>query len=139
MKELYKVWYMTERDYDNYMMGGHNYILYEEVVEAESAEEAKAIAAKMFPDYVIDYAKSLVAIERDYAEYSARLDAEKEKRAARKKANEEFAKAHPEIVAERKRKAAITRAKNAIKKAEAAIAEAEEERAFWMAKLAELE
>lgn len=139
MKELYKVWYMTMRDYDNYMMGGHNYIPYEEIVEAESAEEAKAIAAKMFPDYVIDFAKSLAAIERDYAEYSARIDAEKEKRAARKKANEEFAKAHPEIVAERKRKAAITRAKNAIKKAEAAIVEAEKERDYWMAKLAELE
>lgn len=139
MKELYKVWYMTERDYDAYMMGSNNYIPYEEIVEAESAEEAKAIAEGMFPDYIIDYAKSLAAIERDCAEYSARIAAEKEKRAARKKANEEFAMAHPEIVAERKRKAAITRAKNAIKKAEAAIAEAEKERAYWMAKLAELE
>ena len=133
MKELYRVEHMTRHSYDEYMCGGYNYTVNNEDVLAESAQEAANIVKAMFKSHVIN---------KDYIKTVAELEAEKaarKKEAERKAKKEEFEKAHPEIVAERKRKAKITRAKRAIKELEEQIAEAEKNLAYWKASLEELE
>lgn len=141
MKELYRVEHMTERSYDEYMCGGYNYTVNKEDVLAENAEEAVKIVKAMYKSHVVnnDYVKTVAELEAEEAEWKAKWETEKRKEAERKAKKEKFEKAHPEIVAERKRKAGITRAKRTIKELEAQMAETEKNLAYWKARLEELE
>ena len=141
MKELYRVEHMTRKSYDEYMSCGYNYTTNKEDVLAENAEEAVKIVKAMFKSHVInkDYVKTVAELEAEKAAEEAEREAARKKEAERKAKKEEFEKAHPEIVAERKRKAKITRAKRTIKELETQIAEAENNLAYWKARLEELE
>ena len=141
MKELYRVEHMTRNSYDEYMSGSYNYMVNKEDVLAENAQEAAKIVKAMFKSHVIneDYIKTVAELEAEEAEWKAKCEAARKKEAERKAKKEEFEKTHPEIVAERKRKARITRAKRAIKELEEQIAEAEKNLADWKARLEELE
>ena len=141
MKELYRVEHMTERSYDEYMCGGYNYTVNKEDVLAENAEEAVKIIKAMYKSHVVnnDYVKTVAELEAEEAAKEAEWEAERKKEAERKAKKEAFEKAHPEVVAERKRKAKITRAKRTIKELETQIAEAEKNLAYWRTRLEELE
>ena len=141
MKELYRVEHMTRSDYDEYMCGGYNYRVQKINVLAENPQDAAQIVKEMFPSHVINdsYVKTVAELEAEQAAKEAEWEAEKRKKAEQKAKKEAFEKAHPEIVAERKRKAKITRAKTTIKGLEKQIAEAEKNLAYWKAKLEELE
>lgn len=141
MKELYRVEHMTKDNFADMMTGAYLYVVNKDEVEAESIDEAIAIVKAMYPDHVINKncVRTVAEIEAEEAEREARWAAEKAKEEAKKAAKKAFDEAHPEIVAERKRRAKINTAKRAITKAEAELAEIEEKLAYWKARLAELE
>lgn len=112
----FRVEYMNREDYNTYMMGG--YVTVNTVdVEAPTAELAVAIAQTLIPGNMVfnsNYVKTVEEIEK--AEEARRNRIEAEKRKAQEK--KEWEAAHPEIMAERKRKAKITRYKREIREAQ---------------------
>ena len=136
MKELYRVTYMTENNYNAMMSGSLWFDSTKKDVLAGSEEEAVAIVKKEHPEMIINpYAPTVASIEEAKERFAEERRKEEEKK-ARKKAYDE---AHPEVVAERKRKANIARAKRAIREAEKMKKEAEEAIAYWTDRLAKME
>ena len=112
----FRVEYMNREAYNTYMMGG--YVTANTVdVEAPTAELAVAIAQALIPGDMVfnkNYVKAVEEIEKEEAAWRERIEAEKRKAQEEK----EWEMAHPEIVAERKRKAKITRYKREIREAQ---------------------
>ena len=124
MKELYYVTYSDEESYANYVEKGYGYEFHTAYITAESKEEAIAIAREQYGTYDCVINEYWVKSESELAEAERKEKIEKEKAEIRKKQIEQrkaerkaFEAAHPEIVAERVRKAKITRANTEIKKA----------------------
>lgn len=112
----FRVEYMNREAYNTYMMGG--YVTANTVdVEAPTAELAVAIAQALIPGDMVfnkNYVKAVEEIEKEEAARLNRIETEKRKVQEKK----EWELAHPEIVAERKRKAKITRYKREIREAQ---------------------
>jgi len=81
----YKVQMMTNEQYNVYMSGAMFYGFDEEIIPAETAEEAVAIAQAKYPDLIINQCpRSLEEIAEREAAYEAKRKAEEEKKAAAK-------------------------------------------------------
>lgn len=81
----YKVQMMTTAQYSEYMSGAMFYGFDEEIIPAETAEEAVAIAQAKYPELIINkYPKSLEEIAEQEAAYEAERKAREEKKAAAK-------------------------------------------------------
>jgi hypothetical protein len=97
----YRIEMMTETDYHDYMCGGYNYWVHKVDIEANTAEEAVAIAKNSNPKMVINtnYVRTVAELEameaKRVAEREAYRKAEEEKKARAKdrKAEREKAKA----------------------------------------------
>lgn len=93
----YNVQMMTQKAYNNYMVGSYNYSYDTVKVEAENAKEAAEMVAKMYPTMVIN--KGYIRSDEELAEIAraseTRAKAEAEKKAAAKAKREanEVAKA----------------------------------------------
>lgn len=126
----YVVERMTEKNYLEYITGGHGYNVETLYIEAHTAEEAveKALADK----YIVNkgYVKMLEELENENEArkeaYRARLEKEALAKAKRKEAEARKAEAKgmtlDEYRADKARKANITRVKNEIAKLEAELA-----------------
>lgn len=112
----FRVEYMNREAYNTYMMGG--YVIANTVdVEAPTAELAVTIAQALIPGDMVfngNYVKAVEEIEKEEEARRNRIETEKRKAQEKK----EWEAAHPEIVAERKRKAKITRYKREIREAQ---------------------
>ena len=140
MKELYRVEYMSQDSYHDYMGGGRNYYVNSADVLAENSEEAREIIQKSNPNMVVnDYVRKVAEIEAEIAAWRAEREAEEKKAAEKKAAKAKWEAEHPEEVAEKKRKANIKRYKTLIKKQKEEIAKQEKELAYLERKLKELE
>ena len=83
---IYRVQMMTHEAYSNYMRGGYNYCVNEELIQAETSEKAFALAEKMFPNMVVnDYVLSLEEIKAKEQKRREEIQA-REEAAARAKA-----------------------------------------------------
>ena len=81
----YKVQMMTKEEYNEYMSGAMFCGFDEEIISAETAEEAVAIAQAKYPNLIINqYPKSLEEIAEQEAAYEAKRKAEEEKKVAAK-------------------------------------------------------
>lgn len=114
----YKIEMMDKRSFNNYMGGYWDYSIKKIDIEAETTEEAVAIAKAKYPEMVINekWVKTLEELAAIEAEKIAEAKAEAEKEAAKKarKAEREAAKAAEmgltvEEYAERKKLAAKAR------------------------------
>lgn len=114
----YKIEMMDMGSFNNYMSGNWNYHVEKINIEAETAEEAVAIAKAQYPEMVINegWVKTLEELAAIEAEKAAEAKANAEKEAAKKarKAEREAAKAAEmgltiEEYAERKKLAAKAR------------------------------
>ena len=140
MKELYRVEYMSEGSYIDYMNGGYNYCVNEADVLAESGEEAREIVQRNNPHMKVnDYVRKVAEIEAEKAAWKAEKEAEEKKKAEKKAAKAKWEAEHPEEVAEKKRQANIKRYKRLIEKQKEEIAKQQEELAYLERKLKELE
>lgn len=140
MKELYRVEYMNENDYHDYMGGGYNYHVNDIDVLAESGEEAREIVQQNNPNMIVNkYTRKVVEIEAERAAWKAKREAEEKKAAEKKAAKAKWEAEHPEEVAEKKRQANIKRYKRLIEKQKEAIAEQEKELVRLERKLKEIE
>ena len=141
MNETYIIEWMTDADACAYYEGSNCYSVHEDLIEAECAEEAIAIAVERHPNCDINrsYVRTVREKEAALAAWKAELKAREEAKAEKARRKAEFAAAHPEIVAERKRKAEIAKAKKRIAEAEAELAKAKENLDYWTARLAKWE
>lgn len=140
MKELYRVQYMSEDSYNDYMNGGYNYCMNDADVLAESGEEAREIIQQNNPHMVVnDYVRKVAEIEAEKAAWKAEREAKEKKEAEKKAAKAKWEAEHPEEVAEKKRQANIKRYKRLIEKQKEEIAKQQEELAYLERKLKELE
>ncbi len=95
---LYRVEMMTQDSYHNYMMGSNNFWVYSNDVEAETPEEAIAIAQANNPEMVINenFVKTVEEIEaknKAFKEaYEAERKAQEEKKAKAKATKERHEK-----------------------------------------------
>ena len=140
MKELYRVEYMSQDSYHNYMSGSYNYYVNDADVLAENGEEAREIVQKDNPNMIVNkYVKKVAEIEAEKAAWRAEREAEEKKAAEKKAAKAKWEAEHPEEVAEKKRQANIKRYKTLIKKQKEEITEKEKKLAYLERKLKELE
>lgn len=100
--KAYRIEMMDTRSYNEYMTGGYNYTVQYFEIEAETAEEALAIAKSNNPNLVANegYIRTVEELEAarkaSEAEWEARCKAEEEKKAKAKARKEEREKAKAE-------------------------------------------
>ena len=98
----YRIEMMTANHYHNFMIGGNNYWVDKVDIEANTAEEAIAIAKKNYPAMVINtnYVNTVAELEemetKRVAQWEAHLKAEEEKKAKAKARKLEREKAKAE-------------------------------------------
>lgn len=100
--KTYRIEMMDTRSYNEYMTGGYNYTVQHFEVEAETAEEALAIAKNNNPNLIANesYVRTVEELEAarkaSEAKWEARCKAEEEKKAKAKARKEEREKAKAE-------------------------------------------
>lgn len=138
----FRVEYMSQESFDNYMTGGYNFCVNEIDIEALDATMALGLAKASIPEgFQINEhnIRSVEEIEAEEKAWQEKIKAEEEKRERKAKEKKEWEAAHPEIVAERKRKAKITRCKCEIRKAEEEIARLQKKIEWNQKRMKELE
>lgn len=140
MKELYRVQYMSNDSYNNYMGGSYNYTVHNADILAENAGEAQKIAQQNNPNMVINpLIKKVAEIEAEEMARKIEREAKEKKAAEKKMAKIKRAIEHPEEEAEKKRQANIRRYKRLIEKQKEEIAKQKRELTRLENKLKKLE
>lgn len=144
MKNEYKVQYMTEEAYRNYMGGTMFVPINEVIITAETAEEAVAVVKTNYPNMVVnEHPRTLAEIEAEEKAWEAKCKEAEEKKARAKARREERDRENGITPEKRKAMNSLKRHEAEVRRIEAEIealkAELETERKIVERKKVEIE